>query len=556
MPPQQLDPQAVALAKAIRTVESKGDWNAKGKSGEFGAYQFMPSTWDAYAREAGVNAAYGSATPDQQNEVAYKKIKQWKDQGYNVGQIASMWNAGPGKPDAYQQGWKGTNSQGVSYDTPKYAKDVAEAYQRLKGEQMLGQRDADSSQLSEKQGDGTFLGDVGNHVAESATKLANSIGRAASGEINPLSGLIQSAGAIGGGIADVTNDALTHIPVVGGVVKGLEGIVGKAATAAAGTDLGQSLIGTWQGFAAQHPELAEDIGAGVDIATAVPILKGVGVAKNAVKGAVDTALRGSKDAVYEAIAPKLGPIGTADAIMKRGIVTKGLLREKSLAPDPEILEQVALIKKNVPKFDPNDLGKSIAETQMAVNKLKSSLKKDIIEGGADRIYPTKELMSRLKKIERPLLISRDATLKHVYDDLIKTVGKIAEKQGGKVSELGELLSEFDALVKKQFPNLYKSDTLTPLRAGVKDMRETIKDFAVEKLPEGTGLKERMLEVHKMLNAMQSMSRKAGLKATGELGTDAISRAGKRHPIIKGLVKTGAQAAMQGAGIGGVMKILD
>ncbi len=556
MPPNQLDPQAVALAKAIRTVESKGDWNAKGKSGEFGAYQFMPATWDAYSREAGVNAAYGSATPDQQNEVAYKKIKQWKDQGYNPGQIASMWNAGPGKPDAYKEGWKGTNSQGVSYDTPKYAKDVAEAYQRLKGETMVGQQDVNASQQLGSQGDGTFLGDVGNHVAEGATKLADAIGRGASSEINPLSALIQSGGAIGGAIGNVANDALTHIPVVGGVVKGLEGLVGKAAGAAANTETGQSLINTYQGFATEHPELAADIGAGVDIATALPILKGVGVAKNAVKGVVDAGLRGTKDAVYEAIKPNLGPVATADAIMKRGVVTKGLLREKSLAPDPEVLDQVKLIKANVPKFDPNDLAKSLVETQKAVNTMKASLKKDIIEGGADRIYPTKELMARLKKIERPLLISRDATLKHVYDDLIKTVGKIAEKQGGKVSELGDLLSEFDSLVKKQFPNLYKSDTLTPLRQGVKDMRETIKNFAVDKLPEGTGLKKRMLDVHKMLNAMQSMSKKAGVGKGKELGTDIISRAAKRHPVMSGLVKTGAQAAMQGAGIGGVMKILD
>lgn len=560
MPPQQLDPQAVALAKAIRQTESGGDWNAKGASGEFGAYQFMPSTWDAYAREAGVNAAFGSASPDQQNEVAYKKIKQWKDQGYNVGQIASMWNAGPGKPDAYQEGWKGTvtlpNGQKVDYDTPAYAKKVAEAYQRLKGEQMIRQDAPMPEGFSDGESDGTFFGDVGESVAGAATKLANAIGRGASGEINPLSGLIQSAGAIAGGIGDVTSDVLHHTPVVGGLVKGLEGIVGKGAQAVAETDLGQNLIGTYQGFAAEHPEMADNIGAGIDIATAIPILKGVGMAKNAVKGSVDTVLRGSKDAVYEAIEPRLGPVATADAIMQRGIQTKGLMRVKSLAPDPDVVEQASLIKKYVPKFDPNDLGKSIAETQKAVNTLKKDLKADIIAGGADRIYPVKELMSRLKKIEKPLLISRDATLKHVYEDLVRTVGKIAEKQGGKVSELGDLLSDFDSLVKKQFPNLYKSDTLTPLRAGVKDIRETIKDFAVEKLPEGTGLKERMLDIHKILNAMQSMSKKAGSGATKELGTDVISRFGNRHPGVRGLVKVGAQTAAQGAGLGGVMKILD
>lgn len=548
-----LDPQAIALAKAIRQTESGGDWNKPGKSGEWGAYQFTPATWTAYAQETGVNAPFGAATPDQQNEVAYKMIKKWKDQGYNVGQIASMWNAGGGRPDAYLQNHRGTNSKGVEYDTPAYASKVAEAYQRLKGEQR-GQQDAPMPGAGE--GDGTFLGDAGNHVSGAATRLADAIGRGASGEINPLSALIQSGGAVASGVANVTNDALTHLPVVGGLVKGLEGVIGKGAQAAAGTQAGQGLISTYQGFAAQHPELAADIGSGVDIATALPILKGLGMAKNAVKGAADAALHGSKDAVYEALAPNLGPVGTANAIMQRGVQSKGLLRVKSIAPDPEVLDQAALIKKYVPKFDPNDMGKSLAATQTAVNGLKASLKKDIIEGGADRIYPTKELISRLKKIEKPLLISRDTTLRNVYNDLVTAVGKIAEKQGGKVSELGDLLSDFDGLVKKQFPNLYKSDTLTPLRQGVKDMRETIKNFAVEKLPPGTGLKERMLEVHKMLNAMQSMSKKAGVGKGKEIGTSAVSRLGKRHPMVKGILKTGATAALQGAGIGSVMKILD
>lgn len=129
-----LDPGAVNLAKAIRQVESKGNFTAKGKSGEHGAYQFMPDTWKAYSAEAGINVPLEQATPEQQNEVAYKKIKQWKDQGLNVGQIASSWNAGPGKPNAYIEGNKGTNEYGAQYDTAKYAKDVATQYQTFKGQ--------------------------------------------------------------------------------------------------------------------------------------------------------------------------------------------------------------------------------------------------------------------------------------------------------------------------------------------------------------------------------------------------------------------------------------
>lgn len=133
----QLDPQTVNLAKAIRQTESGGNFQAKGKSGEYGAYQYTEPTWQKDASAFGVNVSLKDATPEQQNEVVYKKIKSLKDQGYNVGQIASIWNSG--KPDAYKDtDYKGINKQGVSYDVPAYAKSVATAYQTIKNGGQVG----------------------------------------------------------------------------------------------------------------------------------------------------------------------------------------------------------------------------------------------------------------------------------------------------------------------------------------------------------------------------------------------------------------------------------
>lgn len=131
MKPETLDQDAVTLAKAIRQTESNGNFTARGKSGEYGAYQFTQPTWDKTSKKYGINVPLEQATPEQQNEVAYKQIKEWKDQKYNPGQIASMWNSG--KPDAYlDTEYKGKNKYGVTYDVPAYAKSVATAYQTLK----------------------------------------------------------------------------------------------------------------------------------------------------------------------------------------------------------------------------------------------------------------------------------------------------------------------------------------------------------------------------------------------------------------------------------------
>ena len=131
----QLDQDAVNLAKAIRQNESGGNFQARGKSGEYGAYQYRPDTWSSYSQKhLGRPVALEQATPEEQNEVTYKQIKEWKDQGYNVGQIASMWNSG--KPNAYlDPKYKGKNSYGAEYDVPKYAETVAKTYQALKAGQ-------------------------------------------------------------------------------------------------------------------------------------------------------------------------------------------------------------------------------------------------------------------------------------------------------------------------------------------------------------------------------------------------------------------------------------
>jgi len=134
---QQIDEGAVNLAKAIRQNESGGQM-IKGKSGEYGAYQFTPDTWKATAPKYGFNVPLEESTLEQQNAVAYHRIKEWKDSGKDVTQIASMWNAGEGEPDAYKGTFSngkasiGVNKFGVRYDVPAYAKNIATTYAELK----------------------------------------------------------------------------------------------------------------------------------------------------------------------------------------------------------------------------------------------------------------------------------------------------------------------------------------------------------------------------------------------------------------------------------------
>lgn len=106
-----------SIADAIKTVESNGDYNAKGQSGESGAYQFMPTTWSQWAKEF-LGNANAPMTPQNQDTVAISKIDSLLSQGYDEREIALIWNGGTPKAK------KGINSKGVSYDSDAYANKV------------------------------------------------------------------------------------------------------------------------------------------------------------------------------------------------------------------------------------------------------------------------------------------------------------------------------------------------------------------------------------------------------------------------------------------------
>ena len=133
---QQLDPSIVNLAKSISQTETNGQkspYTATGGSGEYGAYQYIAPTWAADSQKyLGQSVPLTSATPAQQDEVAYKKIQDLGKQGYKPNQIASIWNSG--KPDP--TGNVGTNKEGVAYDTPQYVKSVQKVYEQLQGGQQ------------------------------------------------------------------------------------------------------------------------------------------------------------------------------------------------------------------------------------------------------------------------------------------------------------------------------------------------------------------------------------------------------------------------------------
>jgi len=141
-----IDPKIKNFVSALGKTETGDDPNAytkQGQSGEFGRYQFMPDTYRNYAQKY-LGDSHAEPSVENQNKIAYSFVKEKKEAGYSPAQIASMWNAGEGEPDAYTGTFKngkpsvGTNSMGVHYDVPGHALKVSQYYNELSGNQNNG----------------------------------------------------------------------------------------------------------------------------------------------------------------------------------------------------------------------------------------------------------------------------------------------------------------------------------------------------------------------------------------------------------------------------------
>jgi hypothetical protein len=312
-PNQPLDEDVVNLAKSIRQVESQGNPYLHGQSGEYGAYQFMPDTWASSSQKyLGQAIPLEQSTLQQQNEVAYKQLKEWKDQGYNVGQVASMWNAGQGRPDAYLQGFKGVNAQGVAYDTPTYASKVADEYQKLKQQRLM----ATGNQSAVPQD--SLKGDIQARVQQ----FKEGQEKVRTGEISPARGLLRGAGAIAGGVADTLGraaSALTPDAIEEPIMNAIGGVVQQGME----TPAGKTAVTGWQSFAEKQPELAQDIRDVGNIVGVIPVGIGGGfaakTAKNAVKRTMIEAGLTPTAYVQRSIEKDLSNLLSRNQTMKRAV---------------------------------------------------------------------------------------------------------------------------------------------------------------------------------------------------------------------------------------------
>jgi hypothetical protein len=340
----QLNPTAVALAKAIRTVESNGNYKAVGDAGQsHGAYQFNKNNFGSWAKQYGLDPADMSAM--NQDKVAYHRINDMLKQGNAPSEVAARWNGA-------------TYSNGkYSAIAPAYVEKVKNAYQQhsqlAPGVPSLQISKSDPNQpqaQSQDQGLGQQLSGRGNDIS-------TAINDTMSGKINPISGLIQGAGAIAGGAGDIVNKGLELIPGF----KGIEGLIGQGVGWLAQTPVGQTVGKAVKDFSTAHPELSKDIGAGFNIATALPIFEGLGALKNVAMDGASVALKNiaEKGAIKDLTEVASRTVGGRGVVAAVPDAVETMVKERAL---PEIVGKryvtdsaTAKISSAISAIDKNEL---------------------------------------------------------------------------------------------------------------------------------------------------------------------------------------------------------
>jgi hypothetical protein len=387
-PNSQLDPQALNLAKAIRRAEtgsSSDPYNTRGKSGEFGAYQFMPDTWKQWAGQylQDANAPYSI---ENQNKVAYSRIKELKDQGLNPAQIASMWNSG--KAEAYKQDYRGVNKQGVEYDVPEYVKKVSQYYNELKmGGQAAPVGPTQFQTTVPRPEEGGVLSQLGtakveppkppsqletrlSQGSEALSKLSQGV---AEGDLSRIaSGVIQTGGAAAGGALDLVNAGLNAATF--GAYDASMDFIGKKVIAPLFKSVGgEKIIKEWEQFATENPEAAKNIGALGNIVSVIPVFKVIRLGVGAAKGVVATgvAKTGFTKTVEETAKQELRQAG-ATAPSKAGeVLSPRVIKGQKTDPIDTIVD-----KDYLPDVVPDANGIPRYQASTAIRKLDNDLDLD------------------------------------------------------------------------------------------------------------------------------------------------------------------------------------
>lgn len=138
------------------------------------------------------------------------------------------------------------------------------------------------------------------------------------------------------------------------------------------------------------------------------------------------------------------------------------------------------------------------------------------------VFNPKEITSRMRKLEKPLMI-RWWENESKYDAVIKKFEDILSKKPKNAVWLLEARKELDWWINAEIPNLYNSDTMTPLKVAITKIRKVPNDWLNEQIGDDI-VKQSLSKQNQLLDAIDNLSTKVEWE-----WSNVLSRWIKRNP---------------------------
>lgn len=419
---------------------------------------------------------------------------------------------------------------------------------------------------------GSFIGDLGQDFTKAKEGVDTARARYYAGQQGLTSSLFQSLGAGAGGVGSAINTALEHTPLIGGLLKRGEEFVGKGVGAVANTELGQKAVGAYGNFAQAHPEAAGNIGAAANIASVVPVFKGLGLAKNAVKTAV-------KEAVPTALKVSAKVPGLVGRSATQVIDNRAFSEAEKVLKETPKLKDVKAVQKggNLPSEGLVPDARKAESIKEVANLVKNGTVKVSNHVNENSNAIARAATSETKRMRDLLEAPRE--VQHIVDprEVAGMANKTLERAGDVVIN-GEKPAQ--KLLEKFFEGLPTKGVIKP--ADLLDARQAVSRYILRNKgnwsfdQHGAFINARnaiwdesrdlLAKSAPDVPVMDSLAKQTALYRALDYIAPAIKKAatlaekptsfGQRHPFVKGLIKHGAQGVGAAVGLGGLAKFID
>lgn len=289
--------------------------------------------------------------------------------------------------------------------------------------------------------------------------------------------------------------------------------------------------------------VGEVVSGGADVLGAETLAeKGIKTAEKLASPFIDKSLatNASKEAL-KVVTPELTAKETEQALSEGRGKTSKILGKTTIQPNKRLTDVAKSVEGVVSKS--NTGAQNISNIKTALGKEADTLAKSI--ENVKQPVSDKGVKTFLDNVEKPIEIEADATQSRKFDITKNALTRIIAKNEKTVSGLLKSRKEFDALVSKEFPNLYDRAN-APWRSAVTGMRNALNDAIEANLPDGFGYKESLRKQSLMYEAIDNIAGSSG----EEIGTNRFTRFGQRHPIITKTVKVAGGSVVAGTLGGG------